>query len=1281
MNSSKRKKEDSKNDFLHLVCSNVNLDFKADGSAGPNPTGINDAMFIVLFQFLADRYSYNNGKSVSVCLDYLEPSAKGKFLEGISFVLQKCKSMIKDLDKIHASGLQDCQRNEEDCDFVTNKYEFRLWNPVLYVGSGDDLSLNGSYDEKSNTLYGIPVIRMQPGDDNVQETERLVLIYADTGKGFLMNMHKVPFLDKMSLMQDMIKYMNKRNIRLEGFIRDELLYTHQIFDLYFAYFTEVSSQAPPEGGNGIHRVLRSSSDLNITKNTNDIMDEIRDFYVFVSEDQQLVLQKICEKRQTTFLSGGGGVGKCLGSDVEILMADGTTKKSQDIRVGDVLVGIGDIPRIVRSVTTGESTLYKIKSTNDGDTSNFVCNGKHLLVLQKRKYLQGLGTLLAKDQHQENILKRSEEWVVSANDLWKQYLNHPECRDKDKSSVLKIPLTVTAFRSTVVKFPQEFDLWHKITEAFQSLVGCTDSITKEEIAWFIGVWYANGVSESDEICVSTDGRHPRFIDKFQSFGEKIGLSFSQHNKDRLSALVCDGLRSRIVTYFKELLDVGEIGSECSTIISSKMSIRLAFMAGIFDSNGHFNNKTGNSSIRIDISNINEHTMVRLCRNVGFNTTTCVIYDDNAMTDRTYLIATGGQEIVNMICFSILNKCVPTPHVDKYRKMTGYGITIEKLGIGEYYGFELGELPYYVSLSMYKQLRSKNLFDCETDLVRREKSGYFLLADLTVTHNSFLLKIIKRKLGYIGRSHVVTASTGRASVGIGGFTLHRFMGIGLGDKPVKQCIQQIYRKGKRENENLVLRNLRNTEVLIIDEVSMVNPDYFKKCDEVLRHVRGIKSRLFGGMQLVLCGDFFQLPPVYKDRKLREKQSKPIYCFELEEWQEGIQFEIELNKIYRQIGDPQFIQILNQVREGELNSENAEVLKSRMISQQPSTVTKSTVYQDATHIYPRREEVQNINCRRLRELDENIEHFKWSVEFNPAVKLTDYSKTNVMRFFHRNLPVEELQQYKKNARVLLRVNLDPERNLVNGSGGYIIDFDYPKDPKTNLPVGTKKYPLVKFDDWPQPVVIPPFQFYYNDTEKPPNEEKTTDDKGIQKKVKTYAWSACVYQIPLCLGWACTVHSAQGMTIKNMVLGASRMFDYGQMYVGLSRAETLNGLYLDKFDPKKIFSDKKVKQYYESLRTRLKDDYAKRKTKMLETKREIRSKSYINKETLGKNGLMVVKTAPGFVETIDFTKEQRTGSVRSSSHIHISSPEKEEKEEEEELSNYTGVKRKFHPPKQSFI
>uniref|UniRef100_A0A6C0H5T0 DNA helicase Pif1-like DEAD-box helicase domain-containing protein n=1 Tax=viral metagenome TaxID=1070528 RepID=A0A6C0H5T0_9ZZZZ len=393
--------------------------------------------------------------------------------------------------------------------------------------------------------------------------------------------------------------------------------------------------------------------------------------------------------------------------------------------------------------------------------------------------------------------------------------------------------------------------------------------------------------------------------------------------------------------------------------------------------------------------------------------------------------------------------------------------------------------------------------------------------------------------------VCAMTGCASLLLkcNATTLHKWAGIGLGNGTIEENVVKI------KYNNFKSKAWKETEILILDEVSMLSDYLFEMLDRIGKEVRG-NDEPFGGIQLLFSGDFYQLPPV-------SKKNKGKYCFESKIWKETFPYCIEFMKIFRQV-DERYIEILNNIRHGKINKSDCDILMER--------VNKVKENNNITKIFPTRKKVDEINIKEM-ELLGNIDEYVYEIEFlydikddkkmtKELVKIkenmsTEYQKIE-LEYMKNGLICDSKIILKKGAYVMCVVNKSVigvdkrtgcavEKVLCNGSCGIITRFE--------------RYPVILFDN--VEILMKP-HVWQNDR---------------------YPWLG-VMQVPLILAWAITIHKSQGISLENAEIDAgSDNFEYGQIYVALSRVKSLEGLYLTGFDVSKIRISTKVVNFYEKI------------------------------------------------------------------------------------------------------
>lgn len=390
------------------------------------------------------------------------------------------------------------------------------------------------------------------------------------------------------------------------------------------------------------------------------------------------------------------------------------------------------------------------------------------------------------------------------------------------------------------------------------------------------------------------------------------------------------------------------------------------------------------------------------------------------------------------------------------------------------------------------------------------------------------IIKCLKGIYGASRVfATASTGVAACAIRGQTLHSFAGIGLGKADRETLVGWVLADKKAFNRWVKVK------VLFIDECSMLDNNLFDTLEYIAREVRGV-NKTWGGIQIILSGDFFQLPPVSSNQQSRPKG----YAFEAKCWDSSFDLQVELTEIFRQ-SDPQLIKLLQGIRRGQTDPEDLRILQKRCSDAEPDP--------SVVRFYPRKEDVDSVNRKQLHNLCEEI----------VVYSAVDSGKDPWKRQLKNGIAPDKLELCV-GARVMLNKNIEPWRKLVNGATGTVIGFCKARcgDDNTSR-CGNELVPRVKFDSCGVVDIYP----------------ETWDVVDGDKVVATRK------QIPLILAWALSIHKCQGTTHDRVHTDLSQAFDYGMVYVALSRVKSLEGLHLKNFDASKIRAHPKVLQFYKSM------------------------------------------------------------------------------------------------------
>jgi ATP-dependent DNA helicase PIF1 len=394
--------------------------------------------------------------------------------------------------------------------------------------------------------------------------------------------------------------------------------------------------------------------------------------------------------------------------------------------------------------------------------------------------------------------------------------------------------------------------------------------------------------------------------------------------------------------------------------------------------------------------------------------------------------------------------------------------------------------------------------------------------------------------------VTALTGCASVLLNckAKTLHSWAGIGLGTGSIENLVSKI------QKNKFTKAVWKKTDILVVDEVSMLSLKLFTILNEIGKAVRG-NGKPFGGIQLIFAGDFYQLPPVGD----KDEPDSQRFCFESDDWNSIFHrdCQIQLIKIFRQT-DEIYSSILNQIREGKIKRKVNDLLLQYVGRKYDANLVATP-----TKLYPTRNKVEQINNFNMSAL--NSDEKEYNVKYLKDIEMTKKERELRLEFNEKDIQVEldflagnlicdKTIKTKIGAQVMCVINIksaEGDTMVCNGSQGKIIDYcEY------------TGFPRVKFNN------------------------------GVELVMARHIWASDkipgigISQVPLILAWALTIHKSQGSTLDAAEIDVgSGIFECGQTYVALSRVKSLDGLYLTSFDAKRIRINKKVKDYYEELST----------------------------------------------------------------------------------------------------
>lgn len=406
--------------------------------------------------------------------------------------------------------------------------------------------------------------------------------------------------------------------------------------------------------------------------------------------------------------------------------------------------------------------------------------------------------------------------------------------------------------------------------------------------------------------------------------------------------------------------------------------------------------------------------------------------------------------------------------------------------------------------------------------------------------------------VSRKYQVCAMTGCAAIllNCNARTLHSWSGIKLAKGESKSVIEKVL------CNKSAISNWKRAKVLILDEVSMLSKKIFEIIEKLARIIRKIDLP-FGGMQVVFCGDFCQLPPVGS----YGEQDTFWFCFQSPLWKTvfPIQNHIVLKKIFRQ-NDPIYTNILQNIRKGAITKNDFNILKAQVNKQYDAAKHNDCV---PTKLFPLRAKADYYNKVMYSQLEGEANTFELikkadnillengkPIPFTVLEKCKKLKETEIeyeITQLINNCPCVQVLHLKIGAAVMCNVNLDMDNGICNGSQGVVEEI---------IKIGEIPSIVVKFSN------------------------------GITKCIGQYYWQSEDYptisigQYPLCLCWALTIHKIQGATLDLAEIDVgTTVFEYGQTYVALSRVRSLDGLYLSAFEPEKIQTNPVVTSFYEEI------------------------------------------------------------------------------------------------------
>ncbi len=430
-----------------------------------------------------------------------------------------------------------------------------------------------------------------------------------------------------------------------------------------------------------------------------------------------------------------------------------------------------------------------------------------------------------------------------------------------------------------------------------------------------------------------------------------------------------------------------------------------------------------------------------------------------------------------------------------------------------------------------------FNSDTGTLDEEQKKAFLLMEYSNenifvtgkagTGKSLLLEIFGR---FPHKKIIKLAPTGIAALNIGGATLHSTFGYyNLENLNLDDIAQSTIRL--KPEKKLVLQN---TELIIIDEISMVRADIFDKIDIILRMVNNNDS-LFGGKQIIIFGDLFQLPPIAKpqERNYLIDRYGGIHFFHSKAYVNGNFRFIELTTNHRQKDDYQFFDVLNRIRNGKTLDTDIDLLNSRFVANRD-------VLRRVVTLFPKKAQAEKVNRDELEKIDAR--------EYTYLAKIQLNKRSNQTPSLDNIFPISNNLKLKRGALVMLTAN-DIDKRWVNGTLAIINSLE---EDKVEISLDGRNYIVYPQDFSEKEIIYKNGRLEYEDV-------------------------LVVNQYPIILAYAITIHKSQGMTYKKVACNLENCFETGQAYVALSRCSSLDGLFmLNKVTMSIARVDNDVKKFY---------------------------------------------------------------------------------------------------------
>jgi ATP-dependent DNA helicase PIF1 len=480
-----------------------------------------------------------------------------------------------------------------------------------------------------------------------------------------------------------------------------------------------------------------------------------------------------------------------------------------------------------------------------------------------------------------------------------------------------------------------------------------------------------------------------------------------------------------------------------------------------------------------------------------------------------------------------------------KKSKYFVTAEEKEMEDNTQSEVRDEPQMVIDDAPKEIRLSQEQQEVLDYALNTNDNMFITG-AAGTGKTTLIKLIREELTKQGKKVAMTAMTGMAASHFNGQTIHYFAGIGKGEGSVADLAKKVLKRPRS------MYHWLNTDVLVIDEISMMKAELLSALNVIAQECRSRKGVFFGGIRVILSGDFCQLPPIYSKEEPRTER----YLFQSRLWNQVFNKDnmFSLVECHRQGKDLEYCQLLYQTRFAKQTEDEINTLLNTSIGKldakgYPKPLASGVL---PTMILSTNAEVDAMNDRSLRALNQPIVTYKavdWTINNNAESRI-DSSCT-----FPATLDI------CVGAQVMLLKNIATTKGLVNGSRGVVETFGEYTDPEGE----TTNVPYVRFVSGNQLIPVPWMRI----------EGRTISLSPAVPSV--VIWSRDM--IPLKLAWAVTIHKSQGMTLDFVYIDMKKVFAAGQAYVALSRCTSLDGLIVVGLNGRCIKVDPLVEQFYDSL------------------------------------------------------------------------------------------------------